>query len=504
MGRCAARPACDEPPRGQASRGLERRLAVLSTVLFAGILGLTAGMFFVLPRTARSMLGKFAPQHYLTGFGSEVRLGDLGEIKRSGRAVMHIRSAVGAGLMQVRWRGAALSQFDGHRWFSAPGPEMKLPVDKHGVATVDYQPQRPGHGISYVVQLEEIAADTLFFAGTPERISVRLPEIRVSPSGSFRVTRLPNGIVYGAYSFLEDETAPARPAPGPLLGVVREESLELPALDPRIPELAREMTSSARTDEEKARALEQRLRHDYGYTLELLSSPVADPLANFLFVRRKGHCEYFASSMAVMLRTLGIPSRVVTGFQSGVFNPITGLQVVRASDAHSWVEAWIIGSGWTTFDPTPADSRAASSGIASRIEMFFDTADQFWQDWVVSYDLERQVVLASRMEESGRKLNFGWLPDLSQWWARAAALGLRAAGAAMAAIAFAILAVMYGPTAGPLAPALEGRATGAARGGRSLRRDPALPAHAVCAGPARIPEAALANAAGVRQSAARL
>ncbi len=136
---------------------------------------------------------------------------------------MHIRSANGAGLMQVRWRGAALSQFDGHRWFSSSERDVRLPVE-HGVATVANVSPRPGHGISYVVQLEEIAADTLFFAGTPERISVKLPEIRVSPSGSFRVPRLPNGIVYGAYSFLEDETAPARPAPGPLLGVAREES----------------------------------------------------------------------------------------------------------------------------------------------------------------------------------------------------------------------------------------------------------------------------------------
>ncbi len=426
------------------SRGLARRLGLLSMVLFTGILALTAGMFFVLPRTARSMLGRFAPQHYLTGFGSEVRLGDLGVIKRSGRAVMHIRSAGGAGLMQVHWRGAALSQFDGHRWFSGPEPDLRLPVER-GVATVASLPQRPGRGISYVVQLEEIAADTLFFAGTPERISVKLPEIRVSTSGSFHVPRLPNGIVYGAYSFLEDEAAQAKPAPEPLRGAAREETLELPALDPRIPELAREMTATAHTDDEKARALEQRLRRDYGYTLELLSSPVADPLAHFLFVRRKGHCEYFASSMAVMLRTLGIPSRVVTGFQSGVFNPITGLQVVRASDAHSWVEAWITGSGWTTFDPTPADPVGAASGIGSRIGLFFDAADQFWQDWVVSYDLERQVVLASRMEESGRKLNFAWLPDLSQWGTRAAALGLRSAGTVMSAIAIAILAVLYGP-----------------------------------------------------------
>ena len=62
------------------------------------------------------------------------------------------------------------------------------------------------------------------------------------------------------------------------------------------------------------------------------------------FERKKGHCEYFASALAVMLRTQDIPSRVITGFQSGVFNPMSGLQVIRTSDAHSWVEGLPTGS----------------------------------------------------------------------------------------------------------------------------------------------------------------
>jgi len=84
---------------------------------------------------------------------------------------------------------------------------------------------------------------------------------------------------------------------------------------------------------------------------------VADPLAYFLFTRKQGHCEYFASAMTVMLRTAGIPARLATGFQSGVYNPITDFWLVRASDAHAWVEAWIPGRGWTTFDPTSARSQ---------------------------------------------------------------------------------------------------------------------------------------------------
>ena len=171
------------------------------------------------------------------------------------------------------------------------------------------------------------------------------------------------------------------------------------------------MTVGADTPAQKARAIESHLRRDYGYTLELLSKPVADPLAYFLFERKKGHCEYFASSMAVMLRTLGIPSRVVTGFQSGVYNPMTGWQVIRASDAHSWVEAWIEGRGWTTFDPTPFDPSGGDAGMLSRLSLLADTATQFWNDWVMSYDLGHQVALASRMQAAGRHFRF---PDFDE------------------------------------------------------------------------------------------
>ena len=104
------------------------------------------------------------------------------------------------------------------------------------------------------------------------------------------------------------------------------------------------------------------LKTRFGYTLQLPRTPVNDPIANFLFERKQGHCEYFASSMAVMLRTLGIPSRVVNGFRSDEFNDLTGNYVVRAKDAHSWVEAYFPGYGWQTFDPTPAGASGTPQG----------------------------------------------------------------------------------------------------------------------------------------------
>ena len=440
-------------------RAFPRRLSVLSAFLFSGILVMTAGMFFILPRTARAALERFVPQRYhIPGFANGITLGQIGEIKRNSATVMHILTdPPGDGLMSVKWRGAALSRFDGKRWDN-PSPALETQLDvNRGVLIVNTYYRgatRPGRVIGYYVQLNEIAPEMLFIAGTPRTISINLPEVRRSArSGAFLI-RLPKGyhggLMYGVNSFFEDETAAVHTTPQQLGLREREDLLQLPELDERIAKLAREMTAGGLSEMERARLLEHRLRTDYGYTLELLPSAVPDPLANFLFDRKKGHCEYFASAMAVMLRTMGIPSRVVTGFQSGVFNPLTHMQVVRASDAHSWVEAWISGRGWTTFDPTPTDPSAFSTGIGARLALFMDAAEQFWQNWVVSYDLERQVVLASRMDESARRLRFGWFTgafgDFKKWFHDAAHAGAPYAPWFAILAGLAIVMLFYGST----------------------------------------------------------
>jgi hypothetical protein len=165
-----------------------------------------------------------------------------------------------------------------------------------------------------------------------------------------------------------------------------------PTFDPRIPKLAAQISSAAPNNYDKAVALETYLKSHYGYTLQLLRTPVADPLANFLFERKQGHCEYFASSMAVMLRTLHIPSRVVNGFRSDEFNDVTGNYVVRAKNAHSWVEAYFPGYGWTTFDPTPGGDVATPEGW-DRAMLYLDAAQSFWREWVISYDSSHQYIL---------------------------------------------------------------------------------------------------------------
>ena len=390
-------------------RSFHPRLAALTAVVTIGILGLTAGLFFMLPRTADAALRRLVSRRfYLPGFSNQVTLGEIGEIKATSRPVMHVRFADSHAPANLKWRGATLSDFNGHAWFEPFGEPRWIPAVPKGVFQLadNQQRRRMPRSVNYRISLNGIDSDVLFFAGRPEFVYLRQPMIVARNDGSYRLGRPPvEGFFYEVYGWLGDTGA----ADDFLGKRERKQYLSLPQLDPRIPELARNTVRGLDNDPDRAVAVARYLRRAYGYTLELPSHEVADPLANFLFVRKKGHCEYFASAMAVMLRTLGIPSRLVTGFQSGIFNPLTELYVIRASDAHSWVEAWLPGRGWVTFDPTPPDPSPGASALLVKLALYADAVETFWQEWVVSYDLVHQATLADRMEQAGRRVSLRWL-----------------------------------------------------------------------------------------------
>jgi hypothetical protein len=412
-----------------ALRSFNRRLAALTLSVAIGILALTAGMFFLLPRTAAAAFERLMPQRFrMPGFASEVVLGETGDLRQSRTAMMHVRFFDAGDPPVLKWRGAALSDFDGRRWTAPDEIGRTLLVDRqqHMVTLFESRPEDSQvKGLGYEVQLNSTASDVLFFAGSPRRLLIDAPAVIRTPEDEFKLPQpAPAGLHYGVYAMIEDAAAPVLSGP-PLGDAERQRYLALPRLDQRIAALAREITDSRTTDRARAQALESYLRTHYGYSTKLLDAPVEDPLAYFLFNRRQGHCEYFASAMAVMLRAIGIPSRVATGFQSGVYNPVSGWWVIRASDAHSWVEAWLPGRGWTTFDATPPGADASRSSWWSRIGFYLDAADTFWQEWVLNYNLDRQRTLASQMHDSGRSFGAEWLE-----WARAAAARARAAATA--------------------------------------------------------------------------
>jgi hypothetical protein len=413
-----------QKPLTVARSGLRRfhpRLAGLTVVITMGILGLTAGLFFMLPRTADAALRRLVSRRfYLPGFSNQVTLGEIGEIKTTSRPVMHVHFSDMRARANLKWRGATLSDFNGRAWFEPSSDPRWVPAVAKGVFQLadDRDRRRLGHSVNYRVSLSGIDSDVLFFAGRPDSVYVNLLAIMARPDGSYRLGHPPaEGFFYDVYGWLGDTGG------DDFLGTrERRQYLSLPPLDPRIAELARYTVRGLDDDTDRAAAVARYLRRSYGYTLELPSHEVADPLAYFLFTRRKGHCEYFASAMAVMLRTLGIPSRLVTGFQNGIFNPMTGLYVIRASDAHSWVEAWLPGRGWVTFDPTPPDPSPGANALLIKLSLYADAVETFWQEWVVSYDLGHQATLADRMEQAGRRVSLRWLDrifDVGDNWTSA-------------------------------------------------------------------------------------
>ena len=392
--------------------GKQTALATLAIFLCALFI------FFVLPRTARAAISRFIPEGlHITGFSNEVRLGAIGQLQRQGNLIFHAKldpSSDGKPLdgAQLKWRGAALSQFDGHRWYNRSRRADILTVD-HGLLRLGGQSERLGRRFHYEVQLAGIASDVLFLAGWPEFL-------RVPASFVYRVNgnnfRLPSQswehVRYEVDTFL-----PADGGDGSSLGEPeRATYLALPLVDQRVLPLATQITADAATDAQRAETLEKYLRTTFPYTLELPQEEAADPIAYFLFDRKKGHCEYFASSMAVMLRLIGIPSRVVTGLQGGVLNPVSGWYQIRASDAHSWVEAWIAGKGWVAYDPTPYGLPRIKYALFQKIGNYLDAAELLWQDWIMNFDSDRQSNLALRLEMAGRSITlpkWSW-PDLNK------------------------------------------------------------------------------------------
>lgn len=392
-------------------------LAVLSLALGAVVLG--SALFFVFPRFsagyfARSGVGS----SLMSGFTDDVELGAIGTIKKDNSVVMRIQTGTRVQYPMLRWRGIALTTFDGRRWYTNDtARQVKTPDGSTGwinVATRVDMEGRPAAQIQFLVLLQPMASEALF---APAQVfalrgnfateelgyseAVRHSYLSVDSTGSiFNQSRNMSQIRYEGVSLLPI----ARPVQARFAGTnyspeMRETYLQLPErLDPRIPELARQITATANNPFDKAIALETYLRTNFGYTLNLQGNVATDPLAHFLFVTKAGHCEYFASSMAVMLRALGIPSREVNGFLPGEFNDIGGDYIVRASDAHSWVEAYFPGNGWLIFDPTPGGN-AESAGMFSRFALYLDWFQLAWNEWVINYDLSHQVELAKNVSQ---------------------------------------------------------------------------------------------------------
>jgi transglutaminase-like putative cysteine protease len=406
-----------------AAHKLNRALGVTSTLVAGSVLILGILIFLLIPRFTTGYLSALNLQpNLMTGFSDNVALGGIGELKKNSAVVLRIRvDGDPARASDIHWRGIVLTDFDGRRWFTPTQDQIAVTPSPDG----DYSFASPSvdrenlYSMHYTVLMEPIATDAIFVAPHVATLrgrfgsEVRRPDasphrglLFVDRTGSiFNSVHNNMKIRYEGLSNLPTiSPSDLRKAPSAFPEPIHAAYLQLPALDPRIPKLAADVTATARNEYDKASAIRSYLISHYSYTLDLSGSHGTDPLANFLFVRRSGHCEYFATAMTVMLRSIGIPSRYVTGFLPGEYNDLGGDYIVRESDAHSWVEVYFPIYGWVTFDPTPSGNEM-HTGMLSRIALYWDWFQLTWGEWVINYDFSHQLALGEDLHKSSRSWN---------------------------------------------------------------------------------------------------
>jgi protein-glutamine gamma-glutamyltransferase len=401
-----------ESPIRASGSGRVRYLLGASTVQTIIVAALTLPFFFLIPRLGGGGVAKgFGEGDAFTGFSDRVELGQGASIKKSPRVVMRVRLDRKAP-RYLRWRGVALENYDGRAWSLTKEEKKEERFDQGRNSSSEAAARNTQFIYRYPLSistsshaapleqrfvLEPLDTPALFAA--QRAYSVQGPMsalVRDKLTGALTAVGLKGRTLYGVSSDISIPSEQELRADSPASSSEDIRRRYLPPsrkLDPRISQLTHEITRGAPTPYEKARALENYLKTEFKYTLELKEIQ-GDPLAEFLFRTREGHCEYFATAMAIMLRTLEIPSRIVNGFQMGEYNDLNDMYTVRESDAHSWVEAYFPKTdSWIEFDPTPSAgiNDYSQGGLQARLRRYADAMEVFWLDYIVTLDSDEQA-----------------------------------------------------------------------------------------------------------------
>jgi len=354
----------------------------------------------------------------------------------------------------LKWKGIALDRYDGRGWgLSVPWKQL-VALSPEGLYPLARR-HSPERLLYQEVFLEPITSQVLFLAHRQLALTRDVRSVSLTCTGTptkgyehYQKFRYAGYSDIHRYSEADLGQAPA----GYPLGLSTT-LLEIPQYSPRIAQRVADVIRGIDSPFLQARALEAYLRNNYGYSLEMEPCPPdRDPVEFFLFDMKRGHCEYFASALAIMMRYAKIPARVVNGFQRGDINPFNGVIVVRQSDAHSWVEACFVKSGWVEFDATPPVREPDRSRYLAFLENLFESVEFLWIQDVVNYDISDQVQLLRSLRSGAAdwrqtvartlKRIQEWLNDrLAVAWLRAADLA-EARGGALAAAGAAVLLVL--------------------------------------------------------------
>jgi hypothetical protein len=379
-------------------------LSAISLAQFVLIALVAMPIFFLMPRFGGGgALGSaFASSNSISGFSDTVRLGELDSIKLNSAVVMYVKLDRSPARW-LRWRGIALEKYENQAWSAPDRPKPKLgdQINKTG-SLVPIVPLPRGmtlkDTLEQTVYLEPISTPTLFAASRLMTIGDAPARVEKDSTDSVRGPYHDGQrITYTAYSDVDPPSPQAleRDTRADYPPEVAQNDLTVPdGMDPRVAALAREVVGDAATPYLKANRIEAYLKSKFAYTLapERVDTSL-DPVADFLLNMRAGHCEYFASGMTIMLRSVGVPARVVNGFQMGELNTLNGMYTVRQSDAHSWVEVYFADSGrWIEFDATPpAGINSYPQSAMAQFRQAVEALQMMWIRYVVVLDTQQQI-----------------------------------------------------------------------------------------------------------------
>ncbi|MCX7988061.1 MAG: DUF3488 and transglutaminase-like domain-containing protein [Thermodesulfovibrio sp.] len=358
---------------------IEKRnfLEILTYSILISTLSIPLSIFFFLflPRTPYPLFD-IGLAKSKTGFSSTVNLGTVSSIEEDRTVVMRV-SMNKISEEQLYWRMITFDTFNGRQWIK----------NKH----LDFNTFITGEKIRYTIILEPSYENYLPVLDFPA--TVYLKGISIEYPGIFKTdSSIERQLKYNAESYMNFTLYEVEPS---------KIYLQIPKIiSEKFKALTDEITNHSKDEREIIEKILNFLSN-YEYSLKIL--PKGDnPVEDFIFNTKKGNCEYFATSMALMLRLKGIPSRVVGGFRGGSYNNFGGYYIVRASDAHLWVEAWIKGQ-WIRFDPS------GSRPIRVSEPVIFNFFDYLWNHIVINYDFKAQLKLAKALKQPDIKFNKNFL-----------------------------------------------------------------------------------------------
>ena len=397
-------------------------LGALAALAMLGLVG-SAVVFFTFPRVTIGGLRRPSTAAPVAGLSDQVNLSGHGTIADDPRVVLRARLSPDPAVpdLAMHWRARALEVWTGEGWRAAESASVpaRLPQVPQ-LQKLTREERRQQKSSVLVTDLESVAGFAEGVVLTPEGWTVSVDFRRpLSARGTpQRLLRNASGDLFYQpvevgdlhYVVLGEKY---EPTPQQLRGRGQrypgflDVDLRVPkSLDPRVRALSAQLTQG-KDPADAAAAVEAWLASSLRYTREL-AGDVQDPIADFLFVRKAGHCELFSSAMVLLLRAAQIPARNVTGYYGGQLTG-AGYYAVRAGDAHSWVEVFFPGAGWVQFDPTPAAERGSKQdGVWARMVLLWDAVQQRWRAFIVDYDLNTQMQFMKRagdlVSEAGRRL----------------------------------------------------------------------------------------------------